>query len=297
MKSNLIRPFYRNLPGRLPFEDEALLGTLVQRFELVVRQFPERIALRLENHAMTFRELNEEANKVAHTLIRLQGPQSEPVPFLLEHGASAIIAILGILKSGKSYVPVDPFYPKTWITHILDDIQADTILTNYQNMPLAMTSLVAPQAVQVVNLDSLDKDLPTENPDLSISNSDLAYILYTSGSTGLPKGAIHSHLDVLHNMAAQTNDLDLNPNDHFAVFITFGFEASRFAFYGGLLNGGMVCLYDIRTNGLVGLPEWIESEEITILLSTPSTFRYMLNLVPAAKHFNRVRTVVLGGSR
>lgn len=295
MKPNFIPTFNQKQTDSLPFEELALQGTLVQRFEQIVHQFPDRIALRSANHSKTFRELNEISNRIAHTLIRLHGAQPEPVPFLLEHGESAITAILGIMKSGKSYVPVDPFYPPAWITHILDDIQADTILTNFQNLPLTMTSLVNPQFVQVVNLDSLDAVLPIENPNIPILNSDLAYILYTSGSTGLPKGAIHSHLDVLHNMVAQTKDLELNPGDRFAVFITFGFEASRFALYGGLLNGGTVCLYDIRTNGLGGLPAWIESEHITILLSTPSTFRYMLNLIPANKHFNSVRAVVLGG--
>jgi thioesterase domain-containing protein/acyl carrier protein len=106
---------------------------------------------------------------------------------------------------------------------------------------------------------------------------------------------MHSHQDAMHNMFAQTNDLLLSPVDRLALIITLGFEASRFAVFGALLNGGALCLYDIRTHGLGGLPEWIDQEQITVLLSTPSTFRHMFNLTSKNMHFPSVRTIVLGG--
>ena len=279
----------------VPFDESAIQQTLVDRFELIVDHFPDNTALSSGGQSITYSRLNEAANRLANAIIRLRGAASEPVPFLLEHGPNAIIALLGIMKAGKAYVPVDPFYPPAWITHILDDIHTDLILTNDQNIPLAMTSLAAPQTTNVLNLDSLDENLPRENPNIPTTSRDIAYILYTSGSTGTPKGVIHSHEDVLQNMVAQTNDLQLQQGDRFAVFISIGFEASRFAFYGGLLNGGTVCLYDIRALGLGGLPEWIEREGITVLLSTPSTFRHTLQLMPKGKCIPGMRKIVLGG--
>lgn len=287
--------FQANAVEVLRFDESAIYGTLTARFEEVARNFPDRVALRCGTTSLTYTQLNEEANRLAHAIIRARGANSEPVPFILEHGPGAIQAILGTLKAGKAYVPVDPFYPRAWITHILDDIHTDLVITNYQNLPLAMTSLAVPNRTSVLNLDTLEENLPVENPNIPNVSQDLAYILYTSGTTGTPKGVIHSHEDVLHNMVAQTSDLQLLPDDRFAVFISFGFEASRFAFYGGLLNGGTVCLYDIRTEGLGGLPEWVIREEITVLLSTPSTFRHMLHLIPRQRQFEHVRIIVLGG--
>lgn len=295
MSRQLRNLFSPNDIGFLPFDETAIERTLTERFEEIVERFPDQIALRSGEPSLTYRQLNDQANRLAHAILQIRGASSEPIPFILEHGASAIQAILGILKAGKAYVPVDPFYPRSWITHILDDIHASLLVTNFQNLPLTMTSLEDPKKAHVLNLDALDEHLPSENPVRTITNQDLAYILYTSGSTGTPKGVIHSHQDVLHNMVAQTNDLQLVPGDRFAVFISFGFEASRFAFYGGLLNGGTVCLYDIRTEGLGGLPEWISREAISVLLSTPSTFRHMLHLTPKNQRFNEVRTIVLGG--
>jgi len=282
-------------PDAVPFEKNAIDRTLTERFETIARLFPEKTALISAGRSLTYRQLNETANQLAHALIQARGAHSEPVPFLLEHSASAVIAILGILKAGKAYIPVDPFYPQAWITHILDDVHTDLLITNYQNLPLAMTSLAKPQSSNVLNLDDLNANLPRENPNIRREIHDLAYILYTSGSTGLPKGAIHSHRDVLQVVIAQARDLEIGPDDMVSVTITFGFEVSRFAYMAGLLNGGTICLYDIRTLGLGGLPEWIEESGITLLVSTPSTFRHMVQLASPEKVFDKVRLIVLGG--
>jgi len=279
----------------IPFTDETLKHSLVYRFEQIVDHYPDNIAIRSAEQSLTYRQLDEAANRLAHAIMRIRGTQSEPVAFLLEHGSSAILSMLGIMKAGKAYVPVDPYYPPAWMTQILDDTHAELILTNYQNLPLAMTSLVNPGRVSVLNLDSLEENLSAERPGVETDCTEMAYILYTSGSTGTPKGAMHSHQDAMHNMFSQTNDLLLSPVDRVALIITLGFEASRFAVFGALLNGGALCLYDIRTLGLGGLPEWISQEQITVLLSTPSTFRHMFNLTSKNELFPSLRTIVLGG--
>lgn len=278
-----------------PFTEETLQHSLVDRFEQMVARFPDHIAVRSGGQSLTYRELNKAANRLADAIMRIRGTQSEPVAFLLEHGACAIISMLGIMKAGKAYVPVDPFYPPAWITQILDDIHTELLVTNYQNLPLAMTSLADPGKVTVINLDTLEEDLSTENTRVPIACTEMAYILYTSGSTGAPKGAIHSHQDVLQNAFALGSDLRLCSGDRFSLFITLGFEASRFSLTGALMNGGTLCLYDIRSLGLGGLPEWIIQERISVLLSTPSTFRHMFTLVPKDSFFSSVCTIVLGG--
>jgi len=279
----------------IPLSEEAFQHSIVDRFEYIARHFPDYIAVRSGDQSLTYQELNEAANRLAQAIIRLRGAETEPVAFILEHGASAIISLLGTMKAGKAYVPVDPFYPPAWMTQILDDTHAELLVTNYQNLPLAMTSLVNPGKVTVLNLDNLEDNLPADNPGRQTAGTEMAYILYTSGSTGAPKGAIHTHQDVLHNAFALGSDLHLSPGDRFALFITLGFEASRFSLTGALMNGGTLCLYDIRTLGLGGLPEWIIKEKISVLLTTPSTFRHMFNMVPQELLFPSVHMLVFGG--
>lgn len=277
------------------FENDEIQTSLIRRVEKIALQYPDRMAVKSGDQTLTYRELNETANQVARAIISLHGETADPIPFILDYGLNAIIAMLGIMKSGKAYVPVDPSYPPAWITHILDDICASLILTDTHNLPLAKTSLDRSESGQLLNLDALDTNLPYENLGVSITPGEMAYILYTSGSTGKPKGAIHSHQDVMNNMIVQTNDLMLSPSDRFALYISFGFEASRFSIYGALHNGGLLSLYDIRTQGVGGLPNWIGQEEITVLLSTPSTFRHMFTLIPESKRYPSVRLIVLGG--
>jgi amino acid adenylation domain-containing protein len=279
----------------IPFDESEIDASIVARFENRVKRYPQSIALRSEDQQLTYDQLNRAANRVAHAILAERGEGSEPVPFILEHGQAGIIAMLGIMKAGKAYVPVDPYYPPAWIASILDDIQAGLVLSNNRNLALAMNASDGAHPVQVLNLDLLEANLPGGNPGLTLAPSDMAYILYTSGSTGKPKGAIHSHQDVMHNMIAQTNDLRLAASDRFALFISFGFEASRFSIYGALHNGGVLSLYDIRSRGLADLPDWIARERITVLLSTPSTFRHMSSLVAETRRFPEMRVIVLGG--
>ncbi len=280
-----------------PLDERYLERSLIARFEEVARAYPEQVALTCEGQQMTYRELDQAAEQVAQAVLEAGGTQPEPVPLVLPHSLQAIQAVLGVLKAGKAYVPIDPFYPPALITHTLDITQAGLVITNDQYLSLAMTALVKPEAVQVLRMEAMQAETaPTGSPSSSPSGpQDLAYILFTSGSTGTPKGAMHTHQDVINIMIHQTRDLDLSPNERFALTATLGFEPSRFTLYSGLLHGGRVCLYDVRQRGLNGLAEWIAAEGITFMVTTPSAFRHMLHLAPDPRCFHSVRRVLLGG--
>ena len=296
MDNRLHPPGSSKDPGYLPLTEEALQHSLVDRFEYIAAYFPDQIAVRSGEQSLTYRQLNEASNRLAHAIIRLRGTQSEPVAFILEHGAAAIIAMLGIMKAGKAYVPVDPFYPPAWMTQILDDTHAELVLTNYQNLPLTMTSLVNPGHVTVLNLDTLEENLPTENTRVQTC---LLRRWLISCIPPVPPARRRAPSTLTWMSCTMPSPWGVTcssqQNDRFALFITLGFEASRFSLTGALMNGGTLCLYDIRSLGLGGLAEWIVQEQISVLLSTPSTFRHMFNLVAEDFLFSSVHKIVLGG--
>jgi len=289
------QPAIRTPKGFQPIDREALQSSIVQHFEQIALRHPDKIALRSETEQYTYKQVNEAANRIAQVIVARLGSSSEPVVFILDHAPAAIIAMLGILKSDKGYVPVDPDYPPMRIAYILDDTGTRLVITNQRNLATAQAALAGHLGVELLNLNTLNADIPTDNLELSIPPTNLAYILYTSGSTGNPKGVMHSHQDALNNTFSLTNDFKISSSDRLALFITFGFEASRFSIYSALVNGGTLCLYDIRSSGLASLPIWIAQEKITLLLSTPSTYRHMFDLVPKSQQMPSVRLIVLGG--
>jgi amino acid adenylation domain-containing protein len=276
-----------------PFEKEAIQSSLVHRFELIADLYPDRIAIRSDGESITYRQLNEGANQLAREIV--SNKTTQPVAFILEHEPSAIIALLGILKAGKSYVALDPTFPVERLRQVLDSIRTSLILTNNRDLSLANSLIDDRAGVEVLNLDYLEKDTPRHNLGMSTDPDAIAYIVFTSGSTGLPKGVIRTHRISLHDAYTQTCSLYVVPNDRFALFLSVSYEASRFALLGSLLNGATLCLFDPRKYGLHLIPEWIENEQITILLSTPSAFRRMFDRVSKNKRFPSVRLVNLSG--
>lgn len=285
------------LPLLPPLSEADLQRSIVARFEQAAQAYPDHTALTGGGQALTYTEVDRAAGQVARAIQQALGPRSEPVALLLPHAPQAILAMLGVMKAGKAYVPVDPFYPPAWITHILDNTQARLVLTDSRLLPTALTSLASPGAAAVLQIEPILAGPEPAPGELSSTPgpADLAYILYTSGSTGVPKGAMHTHQDVMANLLAQSIDLGLSGAERFALHITFGFEPSRFTIYSGLLHGGTVCLYDLRAQGLNGLAEWIGREQINFLVSTPSTFRHMLGLDPDPAWLRGVRQIILGG--
>lgn len=278
----------------IPYNDDALAQSISARFEQIVSEAPGNLAVVSDEESLTYRELNARANQVAHRIMALSSPINEPIPFLTGHSAAAVVAILGILKAGKAYVPIDPAFPANRMQEILIDIGADILVTDSKHLSTAL-SVRKSENDRVIDVDHLKESTAKENPITAHQPDHLAYILYTSGSTGKPKGVMHSHLDAMHNNIVQFEELRFSPSDRFSQFISFGFEAARFSVHGALLSGSRLCLYDIRAQGLRALPIWMRQEKITIMMGIPSTFRQIFTLKGEKNHFPNVRVVNLGG--
>lgn len=260
-------------------------------FEKQVAANPDKIAIKDGDASLTYSGLNQSANRLAHAILAQLGDQPEPVALLVEQGISAIIAIVGILKAGKTYVPLDPTFPQPRLTAIAADSQARLLVANGTNLDLAEELWLEDSLL--LNLDELGQDLPDHNPELPIEPERYLNIMYTSGSSGQPKGVVQTHQNLVQNLFAI--DGGTQPDDRALLLHSHSFGASAATIFGALLRGARLCLYDLRQQGLNRLAGWLEAEKITLYHSVPTVFRHFLNLVEPDKVFESMRLVKLGG--
>src|SRR3990170_6090751 len=199
----------------IEFKKENVEQSIPDRFEETVRKYSDRIATKTATCTLTYEELNKGANRVARAILCEQGQGAEPVVVLFEHGIQPISAILGVLKAGKFYVPIDPSFPHGRIASILKDSGARLIVTNRQNFSLAreLTNSMS----QLLDVETIDADVSDQDLCLSLSPQDLACIMYTSGSTGDPKGVLQNHRGILHKVMLYTNLLHLCSRDRLTL--------------------------------------------------------------------------------
>jgi non-ribosomal peptide synthetase component F len=189
-------------PGRpigesVPFTKETFEGSIPDRFEEIVRRFPERIAIKLQLTSVSYAQLNATANRLARTILAQRGAEPEAVSVLVGRGSAPAIAMLAVLKAGKYFVPLDPSFPKSRISATVEHSQAKLLVADRQNMALARE--ISQNLCGILEYESVDPLTPDEDLRLHISPSSLAGIVYTSGSTGEPKGVVLDHRALLHN--------------------------------------------------------------------------------------------------
>ena len=276
----------------LEFSREETDQSIPERFEKIAQKYPDRLAVKTKNHSLTYNVLNSTANRMAHTILSQRGRKNEPVALLMEHDAPVIAAILGALKAGKFYVPLDPSLPHLRVKYILEDLQASYIVTNNKNLPLAKS--LAGTVIDLVNIDELDS-LPDGNPCIGIQPESLSWVIYTSGSTGKPKGVIQNHLNVLHFMMNYTNGLHICVDDRLTLLYSFSVNGGAHDIFAALLNGAALFPLDLKEDGFTHLCDWLIEERITIYHSVPTVFRQFVEGLTGQSEFPDIRIVHLGG--
>jgi amino acid adenylation domain-containing protein len=282
-----INPFRR-------FEKAEIEQSIADRFVAQVKQHRQKTAVKTRNYEWTYDELNQTANRVANAIFGQRGistKKPQTIALLFNHDAPMIGGLLGVLKAGQAYVPLDPSYPVARLQQILDDSQAAVLLTDRANQKLART--LTANGRPLINIEKLERGNATE-VRVATDPRSLAYLLYTSGSTGQPKGVMQSHRNVLHFIRTYTNNLHLNSSDRLTLLSSYCFDASVMDIYGALLNGATLYPVDIKEEGFDGLAECLRTEEITIYHSTPTVYRHFAGAI-TSRGFPRLRLVVLGG--
>jgi amino acid adenylation domain-containing protein len=277
------------------FTTEDLEQSIPSRFEKMVRLYHGRIAVKSQTGILTYEALNATANRIAHRLLRQCGDKPEPIALLAEHDELTVAAMMGILKAGKICMPLDPSHSRERFAFTLKDSQAKTVVVSTKNRDRLMG--LADALSCVGSDDERNAALPAENPRGLMSPDGLAYIEYTSGSTGEPKGIMQSHRVKLHRVRRNTNSLHICALDRIALFsylvTAWGSQASLNA----LLNGATLALFDLKEQGILPLAGWLRSEGISIYASTPTLFRSLANTLSDPNPFPEIRCVRINGER
>ena len=215
----------------IEFPQEAIEQSIPARFEQQVHQYADCLAVKAKEQALTYAELNAAANRVAHAILARRGEGQEPVALLFAKGVSLIVAILGVLKAGK-----------------------------------------------------------TDNPDLALSPDALSSLIYTSGSSGQPKGVVEKQRNVLHVIMTQTNEYHICAQDRLTFLGSRGGDIYR-----ALLNGAALYPVEIKQEGLANLAHWLIQEGITIYNSVVSAFRHFCDTLSGDEKFPQLRLIKLIG--
>lgn len=259
---------------------------LHELFEAQAALTPERIALADQNRQLTYRELNERANQLAHSLRELNVGPEVLVGIMMERSVEMVVALFGVLKAGGAYVPLDPQYPQERIDYMLADTQAPIVLTE-QHLADRLWDKVS----NVLCLDSRQEIIgknSRENPAATVTENNLAYVIYTSGSSGRPKGVTIQHKSPVV-LAAWAREV-FEPADFKGVLASTSicFDLSIFELFVPLSCGGSVILADDALH----LPSLWNRERVTLINTVPSAMSELVRTrsVPAS-----VRTVNLAG--
>lgn len=271
-----------------------------QQFEAQVARTPQAIALTHEGRQLTYQQLNEQINRLAHLLLaRGIGPESR-VAIFLERTPDMIVALLAVLKSGAAYIPLDPQYPTRRTADILGDTNAAAILTHSTLHPALPTTLPASVFLCLDELQPQLRQQPTTNPAVAINPDNLAYIIYTSGSTGRPKGVTISHAALLNYTIGAGKAFTITPADRVLQFASLSFDTAVEEIYPSLVHGATLVL---RTDAMLGseqaFVEHCQAWGITVL-DLPTAYWHQLNSGLISKGLTlpaSLRLVIIGGER
>jgi amino acid adenylation domain-containing protein len=256
-------------------------------FEKQVDRTPEAVALICGEQSLTYRELNNRANQLAYYLAEAEVGPADLVGVYLDHSIEVIIALLGILKAGATYVPLDPTHPPIKTSFMLEDAQVALLLTQQH-----LVEHLVDGGPQIVCLDSGWDQIATgatQNPSLSIQPTDLAYVIYTSGSTGQPKGVEISHR-ALVNYICWANEVYLQGETFtFPLYSSLSFDLTVTSIYTPLITGGQIVIYPIQGREIEQI---LADNQVDILKLTPSH----LTLIKDNDYSqSRIKRLIVGG--
>jgi amino acid adenylation domain-containing protein len=261
-------------------------------FSSVADRHPLHLAIASESRVLTYRELDAAARRAGSGLIRaVSVPAPHRIAIMLNDRVDQVVAMLAVLGAGHAYVPLDARLPAERLAFLIRDCEPAALVTDDHDRARA----IGGRALPMLDLDALGTATADSAFRMPVRGDALAFILYTSGSTGEPKGVMQTHRNVVYNALKYGRSLCLTPDDRVTWFSGYEFGASVPDIFGALLNGAAVLPYSIRARGLAPLARWLQEERATVYHSAPTIFRRLCQTMPEGTTLPDLRLLRLAG--
>ncbi|RAO07936.1 non-ribosomal peptide synthetase [Micromonospora noduli] len=279
--------------GTDPARSHTLEATLPELFDNQVRRTPHRVAVVDGATELTYIEVQQRADAVAAALAALGVGPERPVAVVLPRSADLVVALLGVLKAGGCYLPIEPDLPADRVRYLLSDCPATAVVTNPAGAGLL------PPDLPVIDVGAVESSVPAGGPTTAPHPDQAAYVIYTSGSTGRPKGVVVSHRHVVRLFSSTRHWYGFHQDDVWTLFHSYAFDVSVWEMWGALLHGGrlVVVPWDTARSPQEFL-RLLAEQRVTVLSQTPSAFYQLIQADqddPDTGDLLALRYIVLAG--
>lgn len=292
-----LRPLDYGGPVERPFEafpDSAVGTSIIARFKSVAARFPDRVAIQSQSSAMTYRELSELASRIGFALASATKGSDSPVGIMLDCDTRYPAAMLGVLSAGSAYAALNASHPFERNRTIIERAGICTLVT--EGAASDRAARLCPPPAQIIDIDALTGSQVVGTMASPVAD-DLAYLYFTSGSEGAPKGVPHRHRNMLHMIRLYTNALHLTTEDRLTMLYPASTMAAARDIYAALLTGASLHMLSPAQLQPEGLLQEIRNRAITIYHSTPGLLRRISEVLGENDRLDSVRIASLGGDR
>jgi amino acid adenylation domain-containing protein len=279
----------RSAAETIPFSNDTFKGAIPARFEEIVRQLSDHVAIKTDRVTFSYTHLNSIVNRLARTIVERRGVEPEAVGILVDRGSAPAAAMLAVLKAGKYFVPLDPSFPKARLATTLQHAEAKLLITDRHNIALARDIA---HHVDVIEFESVNPLTSDGDLHLTIRPQSLAAIVYTSGSTGEAKGVVLDHRALLHNSMRQGMVVNVDIHDRVTLLTAGTANAVSLTLF-TLLNGATLFPFDVAKEGVSRMSEWLARERISVALVPSPLFRRFCASLGTNEGFPDVRVLRL----
>lgn len=278
--------------GFAPFFSVGEARTIHGRFEEIVQRYPTSTALLAGNDSWSYQRLNAAANRIAHRLLAAGVRCGQPMPLIAGHHPHAVAAYLGICKAGGAVVPLDRNNPTGLLARFQADCGAPLLLTDAASAG-DVHDFAASAGCAVLVLGQ-EAGQPDRNPEVAVAPQSPFAIIYSSGTTGTPKGVLLTHEQRLYQTGHYADAIGLGPGDRFSFLHPLHSAGSMADFVAGLLVGATMVMFDAQEQGMEPMARWVRGMKLTVFHWIASGFRrFAANLAPEER-FTGLRLVILG---